>query len=34
MKKPVLGLLLGGVLGNFDGLIALVSAPEVAPGIV
>ena len=34
MKKPVLGLLLGGVLGIFDGLSALVSAPEVAPGIV
>jgi len=34
MKKPVLGLLLGGVLGIFDGLSALVSAPEVAPDIV
>ncbi len=34
MNKPVLGLLLGGVLGVFDGLSALVSAPEVAPGIV
>ena len=34
MNKPVLGLLLGGVLGIFDGLSALVSAPEVAPGIV
>jgi hypothetical protein len=34
MKKPVLGLLLGGVLGVFDGLSALVSAPEVAPDIV
>lgn len=34
MKKPVLGLLLGGVLGIFDGLTALISAPEVAPEIV
>jgi uncharacterized membrane protein len=34
MNKPVLGLLLGGVLGVFDGLSALVSAPEVAPDIV
>jgi len=34
MKKPVLGLLLGGVLGIFDGLSALLSAPEVAPAIV
>ena len=34
MKKPVLGLLLGGVLGIFDGLSALVSAPEVAPAII
>ncbi len=34
MNKPVLGLLLGGVLGIFDGLSALVSAPEVAPQIV
>ena len=33
MNKPVLGLLLGGVLGAFDGLTALVSAPEVAPQI-
>ena len=33
MKKPVIGLLLGGVLGVFDGLSALVSAPEVAPAI-
>jgi peptidoglycan/LPS O-acetylase OafA/YrhL len=33
MNKPVLGLLLGGVLGVFDGLTALVSAPEVAPQI-
>lgn len=34
MKKPVLGLLLGGVLGVFDGLTALVSAPETAPQIM
>ena len=34
MNKPILGLLLGGVLGVFDGLSALVSAPEVAPDIV
>ena len=34
MKKPVFGMLLGGVLGIFDGLSALVSAPETAPGIV
>lgn len=33
MNKPVLGLLVGGVLGVFDGLSALVSAPEVAPQI-
>ena len=31
MKKPVLGLLLGGALGIVDGLTALVSAPETAP---
>lgn len=34
MNKPVLGMMLGGVLGIFDGLSALVSAPETAPGIV
>ncbi len=34
MNKPVLGLLLGGALGAVDGLSALISAPEVAPGIV
>lgn len=34
MNKPVLGLLLGGILGIFDGLTALVSAPETAPYIV
>ncbi len=33
MKKPWLGLLLGGVLGVLDGLTALVSAPETAPQI-
>lgn len=34
MKKPVLGLIAGGILGAFDGLTALVSAPEIAPEIV
>ena len=34
MNKPVLGLVVGGVLGVFDGLSALISAPEVAPDIV
>ncbi len=34
MNKPVLGLLLGGVLGVFDGLSALVSAPETRPLIL
>lgn len=33
MNKPVLGLVLGGVLGVLDGLTALISAPEVAPQI-
>jgi hypothetical protein len=33
MNKPTLGLLLGGGLGIFDGLSALISAPETAPGI-
>lgn len=33
MKKPVLGLVLGGALGVLDGLSALVSAPETAPMI-
>jgi hypothetical protein len=33
MNKPVFGMLLGGVLGIFDGLTALVSAPETAPYI-
>ncbi len=37
MSKPILGLILGGVLGAFDGLSALVSSPnvpEVRDGIV
>ena len=37
MSKPVLGLVLGGILGVFDGLSALVSAPNdpaVKAGIV
>src|SRR6476646_7520587 len=37
MTKPTLGLVLGGVLGIFDGLSALVSAPNdpvVKAGIV
>jgi len=34
MSKPVIGLILGGILGVFDGLTALLSAPEVAPQIV
>lgn len=34
MNKPLLGMLLGGVLGVFDGLSALVSAPETSPEIV
>jgi len=29
MNKPVFGLLLGGFLGIFDGLTALISAPEL-----
>ena len=33
MNKPVFGLLLGGALGIFDGLSALLSAPEVAGDI-
>lgn len=33
MSKPLLGLMAGGLLGVFDGLSALVSAPEVAPEI-
>lgn len=34
MKKPILGLIAGGVLGAIDGLTALISAPEVAPAIM
>ena len=37
MSKPLLGLVLGGVLGVFDGLSALISAPDdpaVRAGIV
>ena len=37
MSKPMLGLVLGGVLGVFDGLSALVSAPNdpaIKAGIV
>lgn len=34
MNKPVFGLILGGILGVFDGLSALVSEPSVAPEIV
>ena len=34
MSKPVYGLLLGGFLGIFDGLSALLSVPETAPQIV
>ena len=34
MKTPLYGLILGGTLGIFDGLSALISAPEVAPQIV
>jgi peptidoglycan/LPS O-acetylase OafA/YrhL len=34
MNKPVLGMLLGGVLGIFDGLSALVSAPETQSQIL
>jgi len=34
VKKPLFAMLLGGVLGVFDGLTALVSAPETRPAIV
>jgi hypothetical protein len=34
MKKPVFAMLLGAVLGAFDGLSALISAPQEAPNIV
>jgi hypothetical protein len=34
MNKPVFGMLLGGILGAFDGLTALISGgPEVPPMI-
>jgi tRNA (mo5U34)-methyltransferase len=33
MNKPVFAMLLGGVLGIFDGLTALISAPQEAPNI-
>jgi hypothetical protein len=33
MNKPLLGLIVGGTLGVFDGLSALVSAPEIASEI-
>lgn len=34
MSKPLFGLLLGGILGVFDGLTALFSAPETRPEIL
>jgi len=34
MSKPVFGLLLGGILGVFDGLSALLSAPQTRPEIM
>ncbi len=34
MNKPVFGMLLGGILGIFDGLSALLSAPETQPQIM
>jgi hypothetical protein len=34
MNKPVFAMLLGGVLGVFDGLTALISAPQEGPNIV
>jgi hypothetical protein len=34
MNKPVYGMLLGGFLGIFDGLSALLHGPEVAAQIV
>jgi hypothetical protein len=34
MSKPLLGIALGGILGVFDGLSALISAPEVRPMII
>lgn len=34
MRKPVVGLIVGGILGIFDGLSGLLTAPEVAPQIM
>lgn len=34
MNKPLLGLVLGGVLGVFDGLSAMFSAPETRPELL
>ena len=34
MNKPVFGIVLGGILGIFDGLSALVTSPEVSSQIV
>jgi hypothetical protein len=34
MSKPLLGLVLGAILGVFDGLTALVSAPNLRPEIM
>src|SRR5215210_3966657 len=34
MSKPVFGLLLGGILGVFDGLSALISEPQTRPEIM
>ena len=34
MNKIVLGILIGGILAIFDGLCALVSAPETRPEIL
>jgi hypothetical protein len=33
VRKPIFAMVLGGVLGVFDGLSALVSAPETRPAI-
>ena len=34
MSKPLLGLIVGAVLGAIDGLSSLISAPEVAPQLM
>ena len=34
MNKPLLGAVVGGILGIFDGLSAFVSSPEVAPNSI